>query len=270
LTKRFIHHQELPSTRLGASSERERQKRFSLQALARPHLNDPFRKGASSFRSNHLRVCSSTSGLLNPRLAGGVRRARSLASDRTSGGQAPCFLVANGGLLLSSRNAPFINGAWSAQLQSDRGGGLVEIDSGALYPSLASCLVFGDAWCVRSCSAYSADRLYESGLSSGLSRRCGTHHGVWIHADRFKPPEVQNQFRKLFAATFCHRARSYREVVLLLKHRVRMAKFVAVTCQALVTDRLSSERSSASQNSFKYILAKDILRKLGRDPSLEP
>jgi len=90
------------------------------------------------------------------------------------------------------------------------------------------------------------------------------------HDGLFKPPEVQNQFRKLSAATFCHRARSHREVVLLLKHRVRKAKFVAVTCQALVTDRLSSERSSASQNSFKYILAKDILRKLSRDPSLEP
>jgi len=82
----------------------------------------PFGKAPALSRSNHLRVCSSTSGLLNPRLAGGVRRARSLASDRTSGGQAPSFLVANGGLLLSSKNAPFINGAWSAQLQSDRSG----------------------------------------------------------------------------------------------------------------------------------------------------
>jgi hypothetical protein len=91
------------------------------------------------------------------------------------------------------------------------------------------------------------------------------------HDGLFNLPKYRtNSERMLFAATFCHRARSYREVVLLLKNRVRMAKFVAGTCQALVTDRLSSERSSASQNSLKYILAKDMLRKLSRDPSLEP
>jgi hypothetical protein len=57
----------------------------------------------------------------------------------------------------------------------------------------------------------------------------GTHHGVWIHADRhgplrrFQAPEIQNQFRtNAICRHFGHRARSYREVVLLLKNRVRV------------------------------------------------
>ena len=76
----------------------------------------------------------------------------------------------------------------------------------------------------------------------------------------FQASEVQNQFRKnAICSHFGHRARSHLcSGTSFEESGSGVAKFVAATCQALVTDRLSSERSSVSQNSLKHILAKDM------------
>jgi hypothetical protein len=87
----------------------------------------------------------------------------------------------------------------------------------------------------------------------------------------FQAPEIQNQVRKnAICRHFGHLLGLIVKWCFFEESGSGVAKFLAATCQALVTDRMSSERSSAQQNSLKYILAKDMLRKLSCDPRLEP
>jgi hypothetical protein len=102
---------------------------------------------------------------------------------------------------------------------------------------------YGHAWTIRSCAAPASNRLCESRLSSGLSRGSpGAHHCIWLHADRhghcgvFKLPKYRTTTERfLFAATLLT-VRISSEID--GSSHPKVAKLVAATCQALVTDRL--------------------------------